>query len=42
MASDFGHFRKCRHFENMLFELGAVDYSYQFSYEYDFGKSENF
>jgi hypothetical protein len=22
---DFRHFRKCRHFENILFELGAVD-----------------
>jgi hypothetical protein len=24
---DFPYFRKCRHFENILFELGAVDYS---------------
>jgi hypothetical protein len=23
---DFRYFRKCRHFENILFELGAVDY----------------
>jgi hypothetical protein len=22
---DFRHFRKCRHFENILFELGTVD-----------------
>jgi hypothetical protein len=22
-----GYFRKCRHFENSLFELGTVDYS---------------
>jgi hypothetical protein len=22
---DFRHFRKCRHFENILFELGAVN-----------------
>jgi hypothetical protein len=25
---DFRYFRKCRHFENILFELGAVDYSW--------------
>jgi hypothetical protein len=24
----FRHFRKCRHFENILFELGAVYYSW--------------
>jgi hypothetical protein len=24
---DFRYFQKCRHFENILFELGAVDYS---------------
>jgi hypothetical protein len=24
---DFRYFRKCRHFENILFELGRVDYS---------------
>jgi hypothetical protein len=24
---DFRHFRECRHFENISFELGAVDYS---------------
>jgi hypothetical protein len=23
---DFRYFRKCRHFENILFELGAIDY----------------
>jgi hypothetical protein len=27
MAVDFRYFRKRRHFENILFELGAVDYS---------------
>jgi hypothetical protein len=30
---DFRHFRKRRHFENILFELGAVnDSRYKFSY----------
>jgi hypothetical protein len=24
---DFRYFRKCHHFESILFELGAVDYS---------------
>jgi hypothetical protein len=24
---DFRYFRKCYHFENILFELGAVDYT---------------
>jgi hypothetical protein len=24
---DFRYFRKCHHFENILFELGAADYS---------------
>jgi hypothetical protein len=26
-GGDFRYFRKCHHFENILFELGAVDYS---------------